>query len=149
MVLKLIFLALRTIQFNSTFNALNFCSRVSSFSFQVKSGSIFDNVIVTDSVTEAEEFGKETFEKTKEGEKKMKDEQDEKERKEREEEEKKKKEEDDAKKDEDEEEEEEEEEEVRLRMTTLNLLITFTQVTKTFKAHRKLLCKRNVKYAVG
>ncbi|XP_028404701.1 calreticulin-like [Dendronephthya gigantea] len=81
--------------------------------WQVKSGTIFDNIIITDSVTEAEDFAKETFDKTKEGEKKMKDEQDEKERKEREEEEKKKKEEDDSKKDDGEEEEEEEEEEVR------------------------------------
>ncbi|WP_395241763.1 hypothetical protein, partial [Salmonella sp. s51933] len=55
--------------------------------WQVKSGTIFDNVMVTDSVAEAEEFSKETFEKTKEGEKKMKDKQDEKESKEREEEE--------------------------------------------------------------
>lgn len=75
---------------------------------QVKSGTIFDNIIITDSVSEAEEFAKETFDKTKEGEKKMKDEQDEKERKEREEEEKKKKEEEGDKKDEEEEEEEEE-----------------------------------------
>lgn len=79
---------------------------------QVKSGTIFDNVIITDSVSEAEEFAKETFDKTKEGEKKMKDEQDEKEKKEREEEEKKKKDEEGDKKD-GEEEEEEEEEEVR------------------------------------
>lgn len=64
----------------------------------------------------AEQFAKETFEKTKEGEKKMKDEQDEKERKEREEEEKKRKEEEDKKKAE--EEEDEEEEEVRLIIKT-------------------------------
>lgn len=80
--------------------------------FQVKSGTIFDNILVTDSVEYAETFAKETFEKTKEGEKKMKDEQDEKERKEREEEEKKAKEEEDKKKAEEEDEEEEEEEEV-------------------------------------
>lgn len=79
--------------------------------FQVKSGTIFDNILVTDSVEYAETFAKETFEKTKEGEKKMKDEQDEKERKEREEEEKKAKEEEDKKKAEEEDEEEEEEEE--------------------------------------
>lgn len=78
---------------------------------QVKSGTIFDNVLITDDVKYAEEFAKETFEKTKEAEKKMKDEQDEKERKEREEEDKKRKEEEDSKK-KDEEEEEEEEEEV-------------------------------------
>lgn len=77
---------------------------------QVKSGTIFDNVLITDSVEYAETFAKETFEKTKEGEKKMKDEQDEKERKEREEEEKKSKEEEDKKKAEEEDEEEEEEE---------------------------------------
>lgn len=81
------------------------------FFFQVKSGTIFDNILVTDSVEYAETFAKETFEKTKEGEKKMKDEQDEKERKEREEEEKKAKEEEDKKKAEEEDEEEEEEEE--------------------------------------
>lgn len=79
--------------------------------WQVKSGTIFDNILVTDSVEYAEQFAKETFEKTKEGEKKMKDEQDEKERKEREEEEKKRKEEEDKKKTEEEDEEEEEEEE--------------------------------------
>lgn len=79
--------------------------------WQVKSGTIFDNILVTDSVEYAETFAKETFEKTKEGEKKMKDEQDEKERKEREEEEKKAKEEEDKKKAEEEDEEEEEEEE--------------------------------------
>lgn len=66
----------------------------------------------------AERFAKETFEKTKEGEKKMKDEQDEKERKEREEEEKKRKEEEDKKKAEEEDEEDEEEEEVRLIIKT-------------------------------
>ena len=66
----------------------------------------------------AEQFAKETFEKTKEGEKKMKDEQDEKERKEREEEEKKRKEEEDKKKAEEEDEEDEEEEEVRLIIKT-------------------------------
>ena len=79
---------------------------------QVKSGTIFDNILITDSVEHAEAFAKETFEKTKEGEKKMKEEQDEKERKEREEEEKKRKEEEDKKKPEEEEDEEEEEEEV-------------------------------------
>ena len=77
----------------------------------MKSGTIFDNILVTDSVADSEEFAKETFDKTKEGEKKMKDEQDEKERKEREEEDKKKKAEEDAKKDTEEEEEEEEEDE--------------------------------------
>lgn len=84
------------------------CLTIYFFLLQVKSGTIFDNVLVTDSVEYAENFAKETFEKTKEGEKKMKDEQDEKERKEREEEEKKAKEEEDKKKAEEEDEEEEE-----------------------------------------
>lgn len=94
----------------SFFSFLFFVWPFLSFLPQVKSGTIFDNVLVTDSVEYAENFAKETFEKTKEGEKKMKDEQDEKERKEREEEEKKAKEEEDKKKAEEEDEEEEEEE---------------------------------------
>jgi len=56
--------------------------------WQVKSGSIFDNIIITDSESAAEEFGKETWGAIKDGEKKMKDDQDEEERKKREEEEK-------------------------------------------------------------
>jgi len=80
--------------------------------WQVKSGTIFDNIIVTDDVKEAEAFAKETFEVTKDAEKKMKDKIDEEERKKQEEEDKKRKEEEDAKKkDEPEEEEKEEEEE--------------------------------------
>lgn len=79
--------------------------------WQVKSGTIFDNIIVTDDVAKAEEFAKETFEKTKDEEKKMKDKLDEEERKKQEEEDaKRKKEEEEKKKDEPEEEEEEEEE---------------------------------------
>lgn len=57
--------------------------------WQVKSGTIFDNLIITDSVQRAEEFAKETWGKTKDPEKKMKDEQDEVERKKEEEERKK------------------------------------------------------------
>ena len=53
--------------------------------WQVKSGSIFDNIIITDSEEEAREFAKETLEKTKKGEKEMKDKLDEQEKKEREE----------------------------------------------------------------
>jgi len=77
--------------------------------WQVKSGTIFDNIIVTDSITEAEEFAKETFEVTKPKEKEMKDKLDEAERKKQEEEDAKRKEED-AKKTDDPEEEEKEEE---------------------------------------
>merc|ERR1711973_1012752 len=82
--------------------------------WQVKSGTIFDNIIVTDDVAEAEAFAKETFEATKDGEKKMKDKIDEEERKKQEEEDaKRKKEEEEKKKEEDEEEEEEEEKEAK------------------------------------
>merc|ERR1711962_1212318 len=45
--------------------------------WQVKSGTIFDNIIITDAPLEAEAFAKETFEITKVAEKKMKDEMDE------------------------------------------------------------------------
>merc|ERR1712212_156966 len=45
--------------------------------WQVKSGTIFDNIIITDDPLEAEAFAKETFEITKVAEKKMKDEMDE------------------------------------------------------------------------
>ena len=79
--------------------------------WQVKSGTIFDNVLITDDEDYAKEFGEGTWGKTKEPEKKMKEEQDEEDRKKREEEEKKRKEEEDAKKSEEGEDEEEEEEE--------------------------------------
>lgn len=75
--------------------------------WQVKSGTIFDNILITDDVDFAEQYGKDTWGVTKDAEKKMKDAQDEEDRKKREEEEKNKKEEDKG----DEEEEEPEEEE--------------------------------------
>jgi len=71
--------------------------------WQVKSGTIFDNVIITDSVERAEEFAKETWVKTKEPEKKMKDEQDEVDRKKEEEDRKKREAEEKSKKPEDDE----------------------------------------------
>lgn len=49
--------------------------------WQVKSGTIFDNFLITDDEKYAEEFGNETWGETKDAEKKMKDEQDEEERK--------------------------------------------------------------------
>jgi len=49
--------------------------------WQVKSGTIFDNVLVTDDEKSAEDFGNATWGKTKDPEKKMKDDQDEVERK--------------------------------------------------------------------
>jgi len=66
--------------------------------WQVKAGTIFDNVLIADSEEDAKKFAADTFEKTKEGEKKMKDKLDEEERKKAEEEEKKRKEEEDSKK---------------------------------------------------
>jgi calreticulin len=74
--------------------------------WQVKAGSIFDNIIVADAVADAEEFLKGTYSKNIEGEKKMKEEQDSKKREEEEaarkkaEEESKKPEEDDEDEDE-------------------------------------------------
>ena len=73
--------------------------------WQVKSGTIFDNIIVTDDVAEAEAFAKETFEVTKVAERKMKDEQDEAKKKEEE----KKQAEEPPKEDDDDEDEDEEE----------------------------------------
>ena len=54
---------------------------------KVKSGTIFDNVLITDDENFAEEFGNDTWGVIKDGEKKMKDQQDEEEKKKREEEE--------------------------------------------------------------
>ncbi|XP_041033211.1 calreticulin-like [Carcharodon carcharias] len=76
--------------------------------WQVKSGTIFDNFLITDDEKFAEKFGTETWGATKDPEKKMKEQQDEEERKKREEEEKDK--EDDAEGDEEEDEDEEKEE---------------------------------------
>lgn len=78
--------------------------------WQVKSGTIFDNIIITDDEKTAEEHGDSTWGKTKDPEKKMKEEQDEVERKQREEEEAKRKSEEDTKPDDDDEEEEEDDE---------------------------------------
>lgn len=79
--------------------------------WQVKAGTIFDNIIVTDSVEEAKAFAEETWGANKDAEKKMKEKLDEEDRKKAEEEEKKRKEEDDSKKKDDEEEADEEEKE--------------------------------------
>ena len=81
--------------------------------WQVKAGTIFDNVLITDSVEEAKAHAAETFDQLKVAEKEKKDKFDEQERKRIEEEEKKRKEEEEAKKAEeggDDEEEKEEEE---------------------------------------
>merc|ERR1712018_972271 len=44
--------------------------------WQVKSGTIFDNILITDDVEEAKKIGEETWGQTKDAKKKMKDEQD-------------------------------------------------------------------------
>ncbi|XP_018583880.2 calreticulin-like [Scleropages formosus] len=77
--------------------------------WQVKSGTIFDNFIITDDEKAAEDFGNETWGATKDPEKKMKEQIEEEERKQREE--KNKKEDGDGEEEEDEDNEEEEEEE--------------------------------------
>jgi len=78
--------------------------------WQVKSGTIFDNVLLTDDEKYAEEFGNETWGKTKDAEKKMKDAQDEEEKKKREEEDKKAKEEEEKNKSKEEEKDDDDEE---------------------------------------
>jgi calreticulin len=66
--------------------------------WQVKSGTIFDNILITDDADYAKSYGEETWRKTAEGEKKMKEKHDEQERKKFEEEEAKRKAEEEAKK---------------------------------------------------
>jgi len=80
--------------------------------WQVKSGTIFDNILIGDDAAEAEAFAKETFEVTKEAEKKMKDKLDEEEKAARDAEDAKKEPEEEEKEDEDEEEEDEEEDDI-------------------------------------
>merc|ERR1711904_699425 len=61
------------------------CSHVGFELWQVKSGTLFDDIIVTDSVEEAKKFADETFYAKRDAEKKMKDEADAKAKKEAEE----------------------------------------------------------------
>lgn len=79
--------------------------------WQVKSGSIFDNIIIADSIDDAKAHSNETFEPLREAEKKQKEAADEEERKKFEEAEKKRKEEEEKKKEEGGDEDEEEDEE--------------------------------------
>ncbi|XP_036897756.1 calreticulin [Sturnira hondurensis] len=79
--------------------------------WQVKSGTIFDNFLITNDEAYAEKFGNETWGATKAAEKQMKDKQDEEQRLREEEEDKKRKEEEEADKDDDEEDKDEDEEE--------------------------------------
>merc|ERR1711879_938986 len=62
------------------------CTHVGFELWQVKSGTLFDDIIVTDSLEEAQAFAEETFFKKKDGEKEMFDANKEKERKLKEEE---------------------------------------------------------------
>ena len=80
--------------------------------WQVKSGTIFDNIMITDDPEAAKKAGEELWAVTKDAEKKMKDEQDEEERKKAEAEAKKDEDEDDEDLDDVEEDEEKEEKEV-------------------------------------
>lgn len=90
------------------YNVCKDCGAVGFELWQVKSGSIFDDIIVTDSIEEAEEFAKETYFKKIEGEKKMKEKMDE--EKKRQEEEAKAKEEEEKKEKEEAEKDDKEEE---------------------------------------
>jgi len=78
--------------------------------WQVKSGTIFDNILITDDEDHAKQVGEETWGVTKTGEKKMKDDQDEEEKKKREEKEK-----ETSTKDEDEDEDEDDEEDNEIK----------------------------------
>merc|ERR1712083_514927 len=78
--------------------------------WQVKAGSIFDNIFLGDSLEEAQEFMKETYTKNKDAEKEMFDKAEE-ERRAKEEEERKAREAEEEEDEEDEDEDEEEEEE--------------------------------------
>merc|ERR1719198_2383007 len=105
-------------EFKEDKNLHNFCkkgcSTVGFELWQVKAGTIFDDIIVTDSVEEAKKFADETFYAKRDAEKKMAEKQEEEEEeaaKKKEEDEKKKKEEEEAakKKEEDEKKEDEKE----------------------------------------
>mmetsp|Transcript_21924 Transcript_21924/g.45737 ORF Transcript_21924/g.45737 Transcript_21924/m.45737 type:complete len:98 (-) Transcript_21924:188-481(-) len=49
------------------------CTHIGFELWQVKTGTLFDDIIVTDSLEEAQAFAKETYEKKKDGEKEMYD----------------------------------------------------------------------------
>jgi len=91
-------------EFKEDKNLHNFCkkgcSTVGFELWQVKSGTLFDDIIVTDDIEEAKAHAKETFYAKKDAEKKMAEKQEEEEKKKKEEEEAAKKKEEDAKKEE-------------------------------------------------
>jgi len=92
----------------------NKCGSVGFELWQVKAGTIFDNIIVTDSVEEAEAFMEETWGASKDAEKKMFDDLEEEKRK-KEEAERKKREEERKAAEEAEEDDEEDDEEAELK----------------------------------
>lgn len=59
---------------DNVYNVCKDCQFVGFELWQVKSGSLFDDIIITDSEEEAEKFAQETFYKKQDGEKKMKEE---------------------------------------------------------------------------
>jgi len=79
--------------------------------WQVKAGTIFDNILVTDDVDVAKKFAEDTWGKNKDAEKKMKEGIDEEEKKKKDEEDKKRKDEEDSKKDKDEDKDDDDEKE--------------------------------------
>jgi calreticulin len=87
------------------------CSHVGFELWQVKAGTLFDDIIVTDSVEEAKKFADETFYAKRDAEKKMAEKQEEDEKKKKEEEEAAKKKEEDEKKEDDKDGDDDEEEE--------------------------------------
>ena len=62
---------------NNTFMVFEFKSFLTSFILQVKAGSIFDNILVTDDEDFARQVAKETFEVSAKGEKEKKEAKDE------------------------------------------------------------------------
>lgn len=84
------------------------CTHVGFELWQVTSGALYDDIIVTDSLEEAQKFAEETFFAKKDGEKAMYDDEKEEEKRKRDEERKKAQEEEDEEDDEDDEDEEDE-----------------------------------------
>jgi len=98
-------------QDDTVYHRCNPCTAIGFELWQVKSGTLFDDIIVTDSIEEAKAFAKSTFEEKSKAEQKMRGKLDEEKRKKEEEEAAKKKAEEEKKEKEEEDWEEEEEEE--------------------------------------
>lgn len=107
----------------------------------MKSGTIFDNILITDDPEKAKKEGEEVWKKTSEGEKKMKEKQDEEQRKKEEEEEKKRKEEEEANKKEEEAKKKEEEAKKSEEKKEVRQLFDFQNIF--FKIHVCILFNSN------